>query len=802
MYNFYDKILHKIGKEKGKDTVYINIGAMDGVMFDESAAYVAKYEYFPLYVEPIPYLFDKLRNNIKDPRARFENAAISDYDGTTQMLTIDKNVIDQKLVHECFYGMSAIYPPKNGLSSDGDRPVVEQYGKIQIVPCITLATLFSKYDIQQFDILSIDTEGHDWKIIKQLDLHKYQPSIIRAEYINLNVQEKEEICKFFSSNGYVFEIVGQNIDAIPVSLFRELFDDKSLSENTNVPSVQTSNQHVTIVTGLWNLGRDNLANTFSRSYDHYKETFVELLKCPNNMFIYISRDDEEFVWKHRSKHNTFVKIMELDQFPKWFAFYDKVQQIRQLPEWYNQAGWLAESPQAKLEHYNPIVMGKMFMLNDAALHNPFGSEYFYWIDAGIANTVHPGYFYHDKVFDNLPTYTNAVGGFNFISYPYEDGYEIHGFPRTDITQYAKVDHVRYVCRGGFFGGKKEKIHELNGLYYTILSETLHNNLMGTEESIFTILAHLYSDDIHRFQVHGDGLIWPFFEKLKNVADMIKEKPKKVKTEKNSKTILYILGFNSPEQFTSVCRSIQEADPYMFEKTRKILINNSTDNSTFDEYDTLCETFGFEEIHQDNLGVCGGRQFVAEHFDETDADFYMFFEDDMHLNSYQNNILFCKNGFRHYVPNLYQTVLSIMVRERLDFLKFSFTEFYGDNSTQWSWYNVPQEIRNLYWPNYNKLPQMGLDANAPKTQFNTISFVNKVSYITGEIYYSNWPQIVSREGNKKMFLDTKWTHPFEQTWMSHIFQLTKKDQIKSAVLLASPITHERFEHYDGSLRKES
>ena len=54
----------------------------------------------------------------------------------------------------------------------------------------------------------------------------------------------------------------------------------------------------------------------------------------------------------------------------------------------------------------------------------------------------------------------------------------------------------------------------------------------------------------------------------------------------------------------------------------------------------------------------------------------------------------------------------------------------------------------------------------------------------------------------MFLDTTWKNPYEQTWMSYMYQLTKQGQLTSAVLLATPITHNRFDHYDGSLRKES
>jgi hypothetical protein len=53
---------------------------------------------------------------------------------------------------------------------------------------------------------------------------------------------------------------------------------------------------------------------------------------------------------------------------------------------------------------------------------------------------------------------------------------------------------------------------------------------------------------------------------------------------------------------------------------------------------------------------------------------------------------CKNGFNRYVKNLYNKFLKICKKNNFDFLKLSFTEFYGDNKTQWAWYNVPQNIQ--------------------------------------------------------------------------------------------------------------
>jgi hypothetical protein len=163
---------------------------------------------------------------------------------------------------------------------------------------------------------------------------------------------------------------------------------------------------------------------------------------------------------------------------------------------------------------------------------------------------------------------------------------------------------------------------------------------------------------------------------------------------------------------------------------------------------------------------------------------------------------CKNGFNRKIKGLYKKSLEITKSEDFDFLKINYTEFYGDNGTQWSWYNVPQSVRETYWPEKQTLPVRGLDPNAPKTKFTKVVSHNGIPYAAGEVYYCNWPQIVTKYGNKKMFLTDKWAHPFEQTWMSYIFQKTIKGEIYPGILLLTPTEHDRFDHYDGKLRKES
>jgi hypothetical protein len=555
---------------------------------------------------------------------------------------------------------------------------------------------------------------------------------------------------------------------------------------------------VTLVTGLWDIGRGNLNEGWSRSFSTYLEKFKQLLLTDLNLIIFGDSELQKFVSEHRSHHNTQFNLRDLD----WFKnndYYQLIQKVRTNPDWFNQTGWLTDSTQAKLEMYNPLVMSKMFLLHDAKIMDRFNSDYLFWIDAGITNTVHSGYFTHDKVIDKLP---NIINKFTFVSFPYQANTEIHGFEYKKLCEYAG-DKVNKVSRGGFFGGPKNTITDVNGIYYHLMIDTLTKGYMGTEESLFTIMSYKNSDLIDYSEIKDNGFISHFFEEVKNntVKLQTESKTPQVSRPINSNKVgLYVIGFNSPNQFQTLIDSMLEYDKNFIERPRKILLDNSTDLSTTPQYSEICEKYRFEHIKKDNLGICGGRQWIAEHFNQSDLDYMFFFEDDMFFYPKKGEV--CKNGFNRFVDGLYEKSLQIIQRENLDFLKLNFTEFYGDNSTQWSWYNVPQNVRESVWPHNSKLPVQGLDPNAPKTKFENIKVHNGVPYSIGEVYYCNWPQVVAKEGSLKMFLETTWARPFEQTWMSHIYQETVKNRIKSGILLLTPTEHNRFDHYSKELRKES
>jgi FkbM family methyltransferase len=792
MVDYFDLYLHYSGRKK-KSVFTVNIGAMDGVLFDELHGYSSAYGFKGLFVEPIPYLFEKLKKNISSENF-FENSCISTYNGEIEMIYIDREAIDKGNVHNCFYGMSAVYPPKNGLGSEGDKKVVDEYGRRINVPCITFETLMERHNIKSFQLLKIDTEGHDYDIFKQVDLIKYGVELIRLEWVNLSKQQQDFTIKKLEENKFVYSIIGQDIVAMKKNLELEIVGFES--DNTATEE-ERNNSKITLVTGLWDIKRSSLSNGWERSFeDHYIPKFIELLKVPCNLIVYGDDNLKNLVFEHRSEENTLF----INRSKDWFKenFYDKIQEIRNNPDWYNQSGWLKESTQGSLDMYNPLVMSKPFLLNDARILDKFNSDQLYWIDAGITNTVHPGYFTHDKVLEKI---TKHIEKINFVAFPYEASVEIHGFNYKSINELAG-DEVKLVGRGGFFGGPKNLISEFNDVYYSLLEDTINQGLMGTEESLFSILIYKRPDLFSYSEIKEDGLISTFFENLKNNTLEVKSKLKNKNSLSldTSKVALYVITYNSPSQFKNLCESFELYDKDYLDKPKKYLLNNSLDRSTDLEYKNLCEKYGFEEIKKDNIGICGGRQFIAEHFDEQkELDFYMFFEDDMFFYNGKEDT--CRNGFNRKINNLYSKSLEISNIEGFDFLKLNFTEFFGDNQKQWAWHNLPEHKRKDLFP--EKPMKIGNDVNqAPFLKFKNIKSYKNIPYATGEVYYCNWPQIVSRYGNKKMFLDTKWEYPYEQTWMSHIYQETILDKIKTGILLATPTEHNRFEFYPSNDRREN
>ena len=93
-----------------------------------------------------------------------------------------------------------MYEDRNQINTPMFQPYVEQ----EVVKAIPLMELLNKHQVSHLDVLVIDTEGHDYHILKQLDFTRYLPKIIFAEYVNLPAHEQLEMKKLLTQHGYIY----------------------------------------------------------------------------------------------------------------------------------------------------------------------------------------------------------------------------------------------------------------------------------------------------------------------------------------------------------------------------------------------------------------------------------------------------------------------------------------------------------------------------------------------------------------------------------------------------------------------
>lgn len=543
-------------------------------------------------------------------------------------------------------------------------------------------------------------------------------------------------------------------------------------------------QNLTLVTALFDIGRGELEGGFKRSFDHYIECFTRLLKVDYPMVIFCEESLADTIWKYRDPKNTklvFKTINDLKNFP----FYNEVQTIRQNPEWINRAGWIRDSTQAQLELYNPLVMSKQFLLHDASLFNFFDSRYYLWVDAGIANTIGDPTHYFDADFE--AKITPDLNKMLYVAFPYDGTVEVHGYEKKAMDKMANAT-TEYVCRGGIFGGPKHTLSEINDIYYHLLSSSFNQGLMGTEESIFTIISYLHPEKVNVQMIEDNGLVYKYLEDVKARPLEVCDDP----------LALYFLTFNTPKQFELMIDAFIKAYPEEFKTSKKYVVDNSNDASAMKEYRKIFDKHEIEVIHEgDNLGIQDGRQLVAEHFDESGHKYYLFFEEDFFLVS-KDDPSQNKNGFVRYVPDLFQKGIEILESQNLDYLKLSIIEFYGDCCQDWAFKNVPEDKRELYYPERE-------DGNSElrwKTKIEYLGFFRDLAYGVGHFHVDNWPHIISKKGNYQMYLADPYAHKFEQTIMSQCKTYLVEGKLKGGCLLAAPIEHNRTYHYDGSKRREN
>ena len=135
----------------------------------------------------------------------FENAAIND--GTQQIFYAVKEEAKANLPDlPNWYDQLGSFNKEN-ISKHLDGVLVPYIEEVMLTG-LTIQDLFKRNQIQEIDLLHIDTEGYDWKILSQLNLNYIKPKLILIEHKHLSQIERDSLIHFLKTDYLIFKLGG------------------------------------------------------------------------------------------------------------------------------------------------------------------------------------------------------------------------------------------------------------------------------------------------------------------------------------------------------------------------------------------------------------------------------------------------------------------------------------------------------------------------------------------------------------------------------------------------------------------
>lgn len=184
---------------------FLQIGSNDGVQSDPLRDLILKNRFWRgVFVEPVPFLWEHLRTNYRDKkRFAFENVAVGEKDEFRTFYYLGEEV------YQAIPGLSQW---TRGIGSFNREHLLEHlepsawpFIRAEELECVTLRTLLDRNGLTLLDVLHIDTEGYDYKVLSQYDFGTHRPAVVLYEHVHLDDKERELAQALLREHGYQLE---------------------------------------------------------------------------------------------------------------------------------------------------------------------------------------------------------------------------------------------------------------------------------------------------------------------------------------------------------------------------------------------------------------------------------------------------------------------------------------------------------------------------------------------------------------------------------------------------------------------
>jgi hypothetical protein len=78
------------------------------------------------------------------------------------------------------------------------------------VSCLTFDSLCAKHGLSHIDLLLVDTEGYDYRVLQHIDLARHRPALVIYEHYHLSDQDQTRLEQEMRGAGY--ELMSEGFD--------------------------------------------------------------------------------------------------------------------------------------------------------------------------------------------------------------------------------------------------------------------------------------------------------------------------------------------------------------------------------------------------------------------------------------------------------------------------------------------------------------------------------------------------------------------------------------------------------------
>ncbi len=171
---------------------FVEIGSNDGEQHDHLRPLILSRPWRGVMVEPVPYVFERLRRNYAGvaDRVELENAAIGPQDGRAPFFHVTEAPAGERAQLPDWYDGIGSLSRETVLSHARKIPGMEERLTATEVPVLSFDTLLARHGGREPDLVAIDAEGCDHEILRSIDLEAHRPRLLVYEHFHLTPEDR------------------------------------------------------------------------------------------------------------------------------------------------------------------------------------------------------------------------------------------------------------------------------------------------------------------------------------------------------------------------------------------------------------------------------------------------------------------------------------------------------------------------------------------------------------------------------------------------------------------------------------